>query len=443
MRDHKNGHMKAIGIFRRLMYPAFIGCFVLHAVTAGSQEIVLTDAANVGMSTDRLQGVSSWIEEYVDSNQVSGAVVLVARQGKVVHHQAYGWRYKEKKAPMETDTIFTIMSMTKPIVSVALLTLFEEGKFLLDDPISKWIPEYNEMEVLVRDGPRTRRRPANNPVTIRHVLTHTSGLLTRPTNVTLSNAEQDIFKGDGNPSRTLGEHLRRASVIPLAFHPGEQWQYGSSTDYVALLVERISGKRLDLFLQERIFEPLGMTDTHYYVPPNKLPRVAAVYKPDEEGLIQLRLPPQVQPPAEMFRGVAGLSSTSSDYYRFAQMLLNGGEFQGQRILGRRTVELAISNHIKPDQSVYIRGSGYGFGLGFGVLLDPTQSSDTLSRGSFTWGGAYGTLFWVDPVEDLIGILMVQIRPYSHFDLRPQFSGVVSQAIIDRHPDVPRIMGYLD
>ena len=259
MRVHKNGRMKAIGIFHRLMYPAFIGCLALHAMTAGSQEIALTDPSNVGMSADRLQGVSSWIEEYVDSNQISGAVVLVARQGKVVHHQAYGWRYKEQKAPMETDTIFTIMSMTKPIVSVALLTLFEEGKFLLDDPISKWIPEYNEMEVLVREVPRTRRTPANNPVTIRHVLTHTSGLLTRPTNVTLSNAEQEIFKGDGNPSRTLGEHLRRASVIPLAFHPGELWQYGSSTDYVALLVERISGKRLNDFLKERIFEPLGMT----------------------------------------------------------------------------------------------------------------------------------------------------------------------------------------
>lgn len=428
-------------MYHRSLLLLSIACVAIGA--HAKDDLPMGRAESVGMSTQRLERVSEWIERYVETDQIAGAVTLIARRGKVVHFEAAGWRHKEEDEMMQRDAIFTIMSMTKPIVSMALMMLHEEGRFLLDDPISKWMPEYATPEVLVQDGIRTQRIPAERELTIRDVLTHTAGVRFRPTNLTLTEEEQAFFDADGQPASTLGEQLRRASVIPLAFHPGEHWQYGASTDYVAVLVERISGTRLDRFLQERIFDPLGMNDTHYYVPKNKVSRVAAVYTPDEAGKIELRFAPEYREPTEMFRGVAGLSSTASDYFKFAQMLLNGGEYDGKRLLGRRTVEQAISNHIAPDQSVYVRGPGYGFGLGFGVLVDPTRSQDTLSRGSFTWGGAFGTLFWVDPVEELIGVLMVQIAPYNHFNLRPELSALASQAIVDRHPEQPAIMGHLD
>jgi len=424
----------------RLLATAMV--LMVSAVYA-KEDLPTAKAESVGMSTPRLERVSAWIDRYIETDQIAGAVTLIARRGKVVHYEAQGWRHKEANEPMPEDAIFTIMSMTKPIVSVALLMLQEEGRFLLDDPISKWLPEYAEPQVMVQEGAFVRRVPAARPITIRHVLTHTSGLSTRPNNVTLSAEERSVYEGDGTAPATVEENLHRASVIPLAFHPGDQWQYGSSTDYVALLVERISGERLDQYLQRRIFDPLGMKDTHYYVPEDKVERVSAVYRPNEEGTIELRIAPSYRPPGTMFRGVAGLSSTAADYFKFAQMLLNGGELNGERLLGRRTVEQAISNHIKPGQPVYVRGPGYGFGLGFGVLLDPTKSQDTLSRGSFTWGGAFGTLFWIDPVEQLIGVLMVQISPYSHFNLRPELSALASQAIIDPHPVAPVIIGQLD
>jgi CubicO group peptidase (beta-lactamase class C family) len=426
----------------RIVTLLLVSCFVFAA--QAKDDLPMARPESVGMSTERLERMSQWIERYVETDQIAGAVTLVARRGKVVHFEANGWRHKEANQPMERDAIFTIMSMTKPIVSMALMMLHEEGRFLLDDPISKWLPEYTAPEVVIQDAFRSQRVPAERAITVRDVLTHTSGLRTRPGNVTLSNDERLVFEADGSRPTTVEEQLRRAAVIPLAFQPGEHWQYGSSTDYVAVLVEKISGIRLDRFLQQRIFEPLGMTDTQYNVPEDKVSRVAAVYRPDEAGKIALRIAPAYREPTTMFRGVAGLSSTASDYFRFAQMLLNGGEYGGKRLLGRRTIEQAISNHIRPEQPVYIRGPGYGFGLGFGVLVDPTLSRDSLSRGSFTWGGAFGTLFWVDPVEELIGILMVQISPYSHFNLRSELSSLASQAIIDGHPQqAPTIRGHLD
>jgi len=426
----------------RIVTMLVLSCFVLHA--QAKDDLPMAQPESVGMSSERLERMSKWIERYVETKQIAGAVTLVARHGKVVHFEAHGWRHKEENQPMELDSIFTIMSMTKPIVSMALMMLHEDGLFLLDDPISKWLPEYASPEVVVQTGFRSQREPAARAITVRDVLTHTSGLRTRPGNVTLSNDERLVFEADGSRPTTVEEQLRRAAVIPLAFQPGEHWQYGSSTDYVAVLVEKISGIRLDRFLQQRLFDPLGMTDTQYNVPEDKVSRVSAVYRPDENGEIVLRFAPSYREPTTMFRGVAGLSSTASDYFRFAQMLLNGGEYDGKRLLGRRTIEQAISNHIQPEQPVYIRGPGYGFGLGFGVLVDPTASRDSLSRGSFTWGGAYGTLFWVDPVEELIGVLMMQISPYSHFNLRPELSSLATQAIIDGHPQqAPKIRGHLD
>jgi len=383
---------------------------------------------SVGMSSQRLQRIHAFIQEYIDTNQIAGAVTLVARKGKVVHFEAQGWRYKEENQPMERDDIFSLASMTKPIASTALMMLWEEGKFLLDDPISKWLPGYAQKTVL--DPLTAQRVPAIRPITVRQVLTHTSGLsLGTP-------------GAEGERPKTLMEAIEKAAPVPLAFQPGDRWQYGSSTDYVAALVEKISGLNMDQFTKERIFPALGMTDTQYNIPREKLNRVAAIYHPDKDGKIVLTRKPEYHEPTAYFAGIGGLNGTASDYFRFAQMLLNEGEYEGKRLLGRMTVDMMITNQIGAGKPVYIRGPGYGFGLGFAVLTDPSKSPDALSPGTFTWGGANGTLFWIDPVEELIGILMIQINPYSHFNIRPLYSSVVSQAVVDSYGgQKPRIQGY--
>ena len=390
---------------------------------SAQSDIPMAKAETVGMSTQRLERIHAFMKDYIDTNQIAGSVTLIARKGKVVHFEAQGWRYKEENQPMEKDAIFSLMSMTKPIVSTALMMLWEDGKFMLDDPISKWLPAYSKM--MVNDAVQGRV-PATHPITIRNILTHTSGLSLEP----------------GNRPKTLLENIERSATRPLAFQPGERWQYGASTDYVAALVEKISGKTVDEFIRERIFEPLGIRDTYYNIPKEKVNRVAAVYMPDKDGKIVLRRKPEFHEPMAYFSGVAGLNGTAADYFRFCQMVLNGGEYEGHRLLGRMTVDMMITNQIGAGKPVYIRGAGYGFGLGYGILTDPSKAPDALSIGTFTWGGADGTLFWIDPVEDLIGIMMIQINPYSHFNIRPLFSVVVSQAITDSLAgQKPRVMGY--
>jgi CubicO group peptidase (beta-lactamase class C family) len=419
------------------------------AVTAGrpiaQTELPLARAETVGMSSKRLERINAFIKDYVDTNQIAGAVTLVARKGKIVHFESQGWRYKEENQPMEKDAIFSLASMTKPIVSTALMMLWEDGRFMLDDPISKWLPSYAKKEVL---DPLSGRSVPARPVTVRHILSHTSGLsLTAapgPTPLTDGEPAFQPAQSTNGPARpkTLLEAVERAAGSPLAFQPGERWQYGSSTDFVAILVEKMSGLTIDEFVRTKIFQPLGMRDTFYNIPREKVSKVAAIYRPDKDGRMTLFRKPEYHEPTTYFPGVAGLNGTAADYFKFSQMLLNGGEYNGQRLLGRMTVNMMITNQIGEGKPVYIRGDGYGFGLGFGVLTNPAKAADALSIGTFTWGGANGTLFWIDPQEDLIGILMIQINPYSHFNIRPLFSVAVSQAITDSLADQkPRIMGY--
>jgi len=426
-------------------------------VTASAQaDLPLAKAETVGMSSKRLERINAFVKDYIDSNQIAGAVTLVARKGKIVHFEAQGSRYKEENQPMEKDAIFSLASMTKPIVSTALMMLWEDGKFMLDDPIAKWLPSYANKQVL---DPLTGRRTPARPVTVRHILSHTSGLSLTATSTPAPLTDSPADDADGDPllepepqnaqaaaaaarPKTLLEAVERAAGSPLAFQPGERWQYGASTDFVAILVEKMSGMTIDEFVRTKIFQPLGMRDTFYNVPREKVAKVAAIYRPDKDGKITLFRKPEYREPTTYFPGVAGLNGTAADYFRFSQMLLNGGEYNGQRLLGRMTVNAMITNQIGTGKPVYIRGDGYGFGLGFAVLTDPAKSPDALSIGSFTWGGANGTLFWIDPQEDLIGILMIQINPYSHFNIRPLFSVAVSQAITDSLADQkPRIMGY--
>ena len=436
----------------RLRRPVFVTASALAAAltvllsTAGIHGVDLADLPTaepeaVGMSSERLQRIDTTMQRYIDSNQLAGTVTLIARHGKVVHVSAQGWRHKEANQRMTPDTIFTIMSMTKPIVSTALMMLYEEGHFLLDDPISKWIPEYSNKQVRLDPAPPGRpTEPAIRPITVRHVLTHTSGLSLQP------DFRPDYLRlpeqGDVERPRTVGEAIEHAADVPLAFHPGDDWQYGASTDYVALLVERISGMNVQDFLEERLFQPLGMEDTHYNVPRSKVDRVAAVYRhTGPNNTIELLRPPIYLEPNTYYGGVAGLNSTVADYFLFHQTMLNGGELNGVRILSPRTINLMISNHIG-DKDVYVWGPGYGWGLGYCIVLDPSKANEHLSPGTFFWSGAYNTISWVDPVEDMVAVAMTQVTPFGRVNFLKDLSAVASQAIVEsnRH-NPPTVMGY--
>ena len=334
----------------------------------------LAKPESVGMSSERLKRLDARMQEYIDKKLVAGTVTLVARKGKIVHYTALGQSWIEEKKPMEKDNIFVIMSMTKPIVSTALMMLHEEGKFLLNDPIAKWIPEFENLQAIEEipnsgsGAPTTRTMPAR-AITVRHVLTHTSGVNTGPRGGGAGRAG-GASPGGPAPRRVLADSVLALTKNPLHFQPGTQWEYGSSTDIVALLAERISGMNMDDFLRERIFKPLKMNDTHYNVPESKTSRKAAVYQPvrDKGNTIELSQAPRTNPPTSYFGGVAGLSSTAADYFRFAQMILNGGELDGVRLLSPKTVDLMLTNHIG-ELPVANKGPGYGFGLGFSILRD--------------------------------------------------------------------------
>jgi CubicO group peptidase (beta-lactamase class C family) len=397
-----------------------------------------TKPESVGMSTERLARIGPAMQRYIDARRVPGTVTLVARRGKVVHLEARGARDAESGAPMSTDVIFRIASMTKPITSVALMMLVEEGKLLLSDPISKWMPEYAEPQVAEplpdsAGGPRYRLVPAARPITVRHLLTHTAGFAN--TYLGLLKDEVEKVSARQKPDETVGDFVTRFAALPLNYHPGDRWEYSTATNHVGRLVEILSGSTLDEFFQKRIFEPLGMKDTHFYLPASKLPRFAAQYEPSKEDKTIVLADAAtadsrfVKEPHTYFMGAGGLVSTALDYWRFQQMMLEGGELDGHRILGRKTVELMTASHTG-DLPIWLSGRGYGFGLGYSVLQDHGAAGSMQSNGTFGWGGAFCTYFWVDPREEVIGILMTQVRPYTHLGIREEFSVLANQAIVD-------------
>jgi CubicO group peptidase (beta-lactamase class C family) len=378
------------------------------------------------------------MQRYIDRKEVPGVVTLVARRGRVVHLEAVGFKDAEAKTSMTADTVFRIASMTKPITSVAAMMLYEEGHFLLSDPISKWLPEFAEMKVAQLPAPDERVGapyklvPALRPITIRHLLTHTAGLPNSYRGLTQPDHERASARQNAN--ETMADVTKRLAKLPLNFQPGEAWEYGPATNVLGNLVEVISGQSLDVFFRKRIFEPLGMQDTYFYLPGSKVNRLAALYQPDANRKIKLVEAPTIEsrwvkPPHVFFAGGGGLVSTVADYVRFHQMMLNGGELNGVRLLGRKTVELMTANHIG-NLPVWLTGPGYGFGLGYSVVKDIGDTGLSGSAGQYGWGGAFCTYFWVDPVEEMIGIVMTQVRPYTHLNIRQEFQVLANQAIVD-------------
>lgn len=406
---------------------------LLAAAQTPPSGLPMAEPESVGMSAERLQRIDAFTQRYIDDEMVAGTVTLVARKGKVVHFSAQGMKDVERNQPMTTDTIFRMASMTKPIASVALMMLYEEGYFQLDDPISDWLPEFKNMMVEVEqsDG-STRLEPAQTPISFTHILTHTAGLMNSYRGDIARYSEVARVQGD----EKLDSWTERLATLPLRYEPGTRWEYSAATSVVGRLVEVISGDDLDTFFRERIFEPLQMNDTYFYLPPDKVNRFATLYGPDADNGNRMMLTEvgdersnYVSGPRAFYSGAGGLVSTAHDYVRFQQMMLNGGELDGVRLLGSKTVELIFANHTG-DLPLWLSGPGMGFGLGYSVVLDRAVAHTSDTEGSVSWGGAFGTLFWIDPEEELLAIILTQIRPYSHIKLREGFHNVVNQAIVD-------------
>jgi CubicO group peptidase (beta-lactamase class C family) len=373
--------------------------------------------ADVGLSAAKLADLDAKMQEYVDENRLAGILTLIARDGKVAHVGIHGKKDIDANEPIERDTIFRIYSMSKPITTAALMTLYEEGKFDLDDPAAKYLPELADMKVYVgKEGDQLLLEAVNRPITIRDLMRHTSGLAygLAPINpVEKMYREAQLLRKEN----TLDELMSRLTKLPLLAQPGTQWSYSIAVDVQGKLIEKLSGKRLDQFLRERIFEPLKMVDTGFYVPSDKLDRFATNYGPKTGGGLVPIDKPESSPFASeqnLLSGGGGLVSTADDYLRFAQMMLNRGELDGKRILKAETVEMMTKNQL-PDKLVPIRLGilpipRTGFGLGVAVKVSQGESEPGNSVGEFMWGGAASTQFFVAPHEDMVAIIMTQYMP---------------------------------
>lgn len=396
---------------------------LLGGVPAGKPE-------DAGMSSVRLQRVHEAVQRHIDAGEISGAVTLVARRGRIVHFEAHGLMDLESKQPMAKDAIFRLASMTKPITSTAVLMLVEEGKIRLRDPVSRFLPEFKNLEVSVVKGdlgaegvPEYYVVPVDREVTIQDMLTHTSGLVSwRMLGTRLA--------PNRAPGDTLATYVPRLAAVPLDFQPGTRWEYsgGAAPDVLSRIVEIVSGLPYDQFLRTRIFEPLGMNDTFFYPPDDRRPRLPTLYRKGPKGLEKS---PQQDgfSSKTYFSGGGGLMSTAEDYAQFAQMLLNGGTLNGKRLLGPRTVELMASNHVGDlfNGKLGRPAHGVGFGLLVAVIQDRVAAGLAVSDGSFGWDGAFGTQTWIDPKEQMVEIIMLQTQVAQ---AQRDFEGAVRQAIVE-------------
>jgi CubicO group peptidase (beta-lactamase class C family) len=395
--------------FPRLLAIASFAIFV-QAAPAAVHDLPAVKPESEGMSGERLGRLSSGMKELVEQGRLAGAVTMVARHGKVVEFDAAGKRDLAANAPMQKDSIFRIYSMSKPITGVAMMMLFEEGKWQLNDPVSKYIPEFANLKVYGMDAHNNVvMKDQAHPVTMVELMSHTGGFtygFFSATPVDKMQVEADVL----NINNTLDEFIKRVAKLPLNAQPGTEWHYSISVDIQGYIVQKLSGMPFEEFLEKRIFKPLGMVDTGFYVPKEKLGRFAEMYNYDKDGKMQ---PVGVKEflnhdfaakPA-LPSGGGGLVSTASDYMRFCEMLRNGGELDGTRLLSPLTVELMRANVVPPN--VPGVSPGVGFGLDFAVYIDPVAAGGYYGKSSYFWGGAAGTWFWIDPVNDLIVIGMIQ------------------------------------
>jgi CubicO group peptidase (beta-lactamase class C family) len=399
---------------------AIVPLLFLSAAAFADGPMTASDPESLGFSTIRLERIASWYQARVDGGDLPGAVVGIARNGKLAYLKAIGFQDRGKTIPMRSDAIFWIASMTKPVTSVAAMILVEQRKLDLDAPVSLYLPELANMQVATEETGTTELvlAPPKRPMTVRDLLRHTSGLVYPPqfidSGIHRLYGEKILFTRD----TTLAEFVASLGKLPLAHQPGEVWEYSLGVDVLARIVEVASGQPFDQYLQARIFGPLHMVDTGFYVPEAKLSRLV---DPAPEGRHALW---DVTKQPRLFSGGGGLVSTAADYLRFCQMLLNGGELDGARILSPETVQLMTTNSLPPDirfaQDMIGPAAGASWGLGFAIRADPEASQVPGSVGSFTWGGVWGTFFWIDPAEKLIGVQMIQVAPDASGPYRTAF-----------------------
>jgi CubicO group peptidase (beta-lactamase class C family) len=412
-----------------------ISLFLFAGYSSG-QTTELKEAlpVSVKVSEDRLIRIDKMIQQGIDSGWIAGAVGLIARDSKIVYIKSFGVSNIEAKTVMHKDDIFRIASQTKAITSVALMTLFEQGKFLLDDPISKYIPEFANPRVLDQFSEKDTTFttvPAKREITIRDLLTHTSGIDYAgigSAHMVAIYAKAGIPSGFVSEKIFLGDKIRLLGQQPLVHQPGERFTYGLNVDVLGYLVELLSGESLDHYFHKHIFEPLGMNDTYFYLPSSKYSRLVKVATEDKYHHLVNLSPELVNYPVadgSYYSGGAGLSSTIKDYAVFLQMMLNRGEYNGKRILARRTVELMTTNQIG-DLNV----GKDKFGLGFDITTEKGQATLGISEGSFSWGGYFGTTYWADPKERIVGLLFIQQSPLKHSEIQEKFKAMVYQALND-------------
>ena len=409
---------------------------VLLSSTIAAADLSRSSPEELGMSSERLGWLDTVLNSYVEENLIAGQVLLVLRKGRIAHSLANGMRDIEATDPMKEDTIFRIASQTKALVSTGIMILHERGQLDISHPLSRYIPEWENVQVAVpNENGSYNLEPVERPITLRHLLTHTAGM-SYGTGPASREWEEADFQGwyFANKTETIGESIARMASLPLDAHPGTAWIYGYNTDILGAVIEKASGMDLNNFLQQEIFAPLEMRDSHFYLPENKRDRLAVVYQPKIGGGIQA-IPATdgmrsqglyIDGPRISYSGGAGLLSTANDYARFLQMTLNGGELDGKRILSRKTIELMTTNHLG---DLPFR-SGQGFGLGFSIVTDLGERGTLGSVGEYGWGGAYHSTYWVDPLEELVVVYLTQIIPATGLDDYAKLRSGVYQAIID-------------
>lgn len=401
-------------------------------------QVAMRDQGGPGVIVERLGRIDAAINAEIETGGIPGAVAMIVKNGEVVYHKSFGFADIESNAPMQTDSIFRIASMTKAITSVAVMMLYEQGHFRLNDPVARYLPEFSQMTVIGEvdeEGNVTSTVPATMPIKIIDLMTHASGIGYPfiPSKVQKSYHDAGVIDGLTVEDFKLASQMQLLASQPLLFEPGSAFAYGLSTDVLGYLIEVISGKPLDQFFSDEIFGPLGMNDTYFYLPDDKAGRLVTLYNDvDGVGLVahegsgtDIEVNDALYPiigAKSYFSGGAGLSSTAQDYARFLQMLLNDGELDGARILGRKSVELMRTGRVDWDGDDIP-----DFGLGFAVVSDLGRNGELASPGALAWGGAFDTSYWIDPQEDLIGVYMSQARPTSS-DLGSRYKTLVYQAL---------------
>jgi len=399
----------------------------------------------VGLSSPRLARIGAHFQRYIDAGKLAGTLTLIARRGQIAYLEPQGHLEIERQRPMTEDAVFRIYSMTKPITSVGLMMLYEQGRFQLDDPVHRFIPSWKDLRIFVGGNhPVWKTAPVERPMAIRDLLSHTSGLtygFMERTNVDAAYRKLGVADRT-RPGYTLQDMVDTLAELPLEFSPGSAWNYSVSTDVVGHLVEVMSGQPLDAYLREHVLEPLDMRDTSFVINDAQLPRFVANYERQADGRLKLIDDPQRSLFREctFFSGGGGLVSTAPDYFRFTSMLRNRGELDGVRLLGRKTVELMTMNHLPGGQDLTQLAqagmftetayAGVGFGLGFSVMQSPPRAQILGTPGEYAWGGAASTAFWIDPAEDLIVIFMTQLMPSASYPLRRELRVLAYAALTD-------------